>query len=249
MRRLFSFLDESASLELVLPVTPASYEWEHSNRVETIHLDQIGEINLPGGRLMGSITLSDVLFPAKPYPFVNPGASTNPYLYLEQLERWSDAGSPVRFLVSGTPTNAQVLVESVRYGERDGTNDVYATLTLRQYRVPDTPVLDVSGGGVQSSREERSGAARERAYTIQQGDTLWGIAQKYYGSGAAYKRLAEANQDVIQNPNLIYPGQTIVIPAKDSLPQAAADSRSVALADETKSAWDQRTGAWNLTLQ
>lgn len=35
--------------ELVLPVTPASYEWDHANRVESIQLDQIGEINLPGG--------------------------------------------------------------------------------------------------------------------------------------------------------------------------------------------------------
>lgn len=50
MRRIMSFLEPSAGRELVLPVTPSSYEWTHGNRVETIQLDQLGEINLPGGR-------------------------------------------------------------------------------------------------------------------------------------------------------------------------------------------------------
>ena len=141
MRRIMSFLEEGAGKELVLPVTPASYTWEHANRVETIQLDRLGEINLPGGALMGSCTLSDVLLPARLYSFCNPGAVANPYIYLEQLERWSDAGTVVRWLVSGTPTNAQVLLESISYGERDGTNDLYAAIILRQYRKPETPVL------------------------------------------------------------------------------------------------------------
>ena len=75
-----------------------------------------------------------------------------------------------------------------------------------------------------------------------------GHRKKFYGSGTEYKRLAQANQDQIQNPHLIYPGQTIVIPASDDLPQAGADSPSVALAGATKSTWDPTTGTWNLTL-
>ena len=133
MRRIISFLEPSAGKELILPVTPPSYDWTHGSRVETIQLDQLGEINLPGGRLMGSCTLSEVLFPARLYSFCNPGAVANPYVYLEQLERWSDSRKPVRWIVSGTPTNALVLLESVTYGERDGTNDVYASISLRQY--------------------------------------------------------------------------------------------------------------------
>ena len=69
---------------------------------------------------------------AGPVCICSPGAAANPYRYLEQLQRWSDSGTPVRFLVSGTPTNALVLIESVEYGEKDGTNDIYATIMLRQ---------------------------------------------------------------------------------------------------------------------
>lgn len=248
MRRIMSFLDEKTGRELVLPVTPSGYTWNRPNRVETIQLDQIGEINLPGGTMMGSCTLDNVLLPAKLYSFCNPGAVANPYVYLEQLEIWSDNGTVVRWIVSGTPVNAPVLIDSIDQGERDGTNDLYITIHMMQYRKPEVPVLAVSGGNAQTNRDDSTGAAQERTYTIQAGDTLWGIAKKFYGSGTEYKRLAQANRNQISNPNLIYPGQTIVIPAGDNLPQAGADSISVALAGKTKSTWDPTTGTWNLTL-
>ena len=249
MRRILSFLEETSGRELILPVTPSSYQWDHGNRVETVQLDQSGELNLPGGALMGSCTLSDVLFPAQLYSFCNPGAVDNPYVYIEQLERWSNDGAVVSWLVSGTPTNAQVLIERIQYGERDGTNDIYATIDLRQYRKPEAPVLSLSGGGAQTSRDSRTGAAQQRSYTVQAGDTLWGIAQQYYGDGRQYTRLAQANRDIVSNPNLIYPGQTLVIPAADSLPEAGAGSASTALAGRTQSTWDPVTGTWNLTVQ
>lgn len=51
-----------------------------------------------------------------------------------------------------------------------------------------------------------------RYYTIKSGDTLWGIATRYYGNGAQYPKIYNANRSIISNPNLIYPGQKIVIP-------------------------------------
>ena len=176
MRRIMSFLDEKTGKELVLPVTPSGYTWAHPNRVESIQLDQTGEINLPGGAMMGSCTLDNVLLPTRLYSFCNPGAVANPYVYLEQLEIWSDNGTVVRWMVSGTPVNAPVIIESIDQGERDGTNDLYITIRMKQYRKPEVPVLAVSGGGAQTSRDDGTGAAQERTYTIQSGDTLWGIA-------------------------------------------------------------------------
>jgi nucleoid-associated protein YgaU len=49
-------------------------------------------------------------------------------------------------------------------------------------------------------------------YVIKSGDTLSGIAAKYYGQGSLYPRIFEANREVIKNPDLIYPGQKIRIP-------------------------------------
>jgi len=49
-------------------------------------------------------------------------------------------------------------------------------------------------------------------YTIQEGDTLWGIASEFYKDGNKYTHIVESNLEVIKNADLIYPGQAIRIP-------------------------------------
>lgn len=49
-------------------------------------------------------------------------------------------------------------------------------------------------------------------YEIVSGDTLGGIAKKYYGKASLYTRIHEANKELIPDPNKIYPGQKIKIP-------------------------------------
>lgn len=52
----------------------------------------------------------------------------------------------------------------------------------------------------------------QRTYTVKAGDTLSKIAQREYGNAGDWKRIYEANKDTIKNPDLIYPGQTFIIP-------------------------------------
>ena len=59
------------------------------------------------------------------------------------------------------------------------------------------------------SAAEQAEAKQERSvYTVRQGDTLWGIARRY---GVTLTALISANPQ-IKNPNLIYPGDGVVIP-------------------------------------
>lgn len=171
MLRLITFLEEASGVELVLPVTPSSYQWPHEAAIETVTVDQLGDLNFFGGKRMGSTTLHDCLLPAQAYPFLSPGAGTNPWVYLEQLERWVDRGTVVRWLVSGTPVNAAVLLEGVTYREQDGTNDLYADITLRQYTRPETPVLpaepSASGAGTAASRDSATGTATAKPASAQ----------------------------------------------------------------------------------
>lgn len=48
-------------------------------------------------------------------------------------------------------------------------------------------------------------------YTVKQGDTLWGISGKYLYSPWQWGRLWGANRSRIHNPDLIYPGQVLVL--------------------------------------
>lgn len=49
---------------------------------------------------------------------------------------------------------------------------------------------------------------------VSRGDSLWRISRIIYGDGSRYALVYRANRERIRNPNLIYPGQTIVLPSK-----------------------------------
>ena len=49
-------------------------------------------------------------------------------------------------------------------------------------------------------------------YTVRSGDTLSKIATKLHTPGG-WQRLADANASTVSNPNLIYPGQKLHLPA------------------------------------
>lgn len=49
-------------------------------------------------------------------------------------------------------------------------------------------------------------------YTIESGDSLSKIAKQFYGDPMKYKELFEANREVIEDPDKIFPGQKIRIP-------------------------------------
>jgi nucleoid-associated protein YgaU len=49
-------------------------------------------------------------------------------------------------------------------------------------------------------------------YTVVEGDSLWKIAKRQYGDGERWRRIYEANRDLIKDPDRIYPGQQLRIP-------------------------------------
>ncbi|HVU63226.1 MAG TPA: LysM peptidoglycan-binding domain-containing protein [Phycisphaerales bacterium] len=51
-----------------------------------------------------------------------------------------------------------------------------------------------------------------RTYTLKSGDTLWDVARKFYGKGALWKLIANANTDTVPHPNRPPIGVTIRIP-------------------------------------
>jgi len=48
-------------------------------------------------------------------------------------------------------------------------------------------------------------------YIIQKGDSLWKISRNYYGKGALYPSIADTN--AVNNPDLIFEGKKLLIPA------------------------------------
>ncbi|HEY6544828.1 MAG TPA: LysM peptidoglycan-binding domain-containing protein [Dokdonella sp.] len=52
-----------------------------------------------------------------------------------------------------------------------------------------------------------------RTYTVERGDSLSKIAKREYGNANRWRVIFEANRDLLDDPDLIKPGQVLKIPA------------------------------------
>ena len=49
-------------------------------------------------------------------------------------------------------------------------------------------------------------------HTVERGETLGKIAKHYYGDAMKYKNIFASNSDILKNPDIIHPGQELIIP-------------------------------------
>ncbi|MGH1490400.1 MAG: peptidoglycan-binding protein LysM [Acidimicrobiales bacterium] len=69
-------------------------------------------------------------------------------------------------------------------------------------------------GQVSDDIEVTDGSEESDMHVVQSGDTLSGIAKKFYGNAGKYPVIFEANRPMLTDPDLIYPGQVLRIPAE-----------------------------------
>lgn len=84
---------------------------------------------------------------------------------------------------------------------------------------PPAAAARAPGGLVGAATTVASSAAASTAwssktYTVVSGDTLSGIAKKMYGNASKYPQIFEANKPMLKDPDEIYPGQVLRIPAE-----------------------------------
>lgn len=61
----------------------------------------------------------------------------------------------------------------------------------------------------------KEGSGLERM-TVARGDSLWRISERRYGSGYLYLEVYDANMRKIRNPDMIYPGQVLILPSLEA---------------------------------
>lgn len=103
-------------------------------------------------------------------------------------------------------------------GNIEGISKVNADQLITNEMLPDISDEENSEENLEENSEENSNIEEkiempeEIFYTIEEGDTLWGIATKFYDDGSKYTHIVDANIEVIKDADLIYTGQTIRIP-------------------------------------
>ncbi|MGB5324334.1 MAG: peptidoglycan-binding protein LysM [Pseudomonadales bacterium] len=68
-------------------------------------------------------------------------------------------------------------------------------------------------GSVDCQLEVASPEPEAQFYTVRSGDTLGKIAKNFYGDASKYPLIFEANQPMLADPDKIYVGQNLRIPA------------------------------------
>lgn len=139
---------------------------------------------------------------------------------VKKILAFKESKKPVRFtLTGGMGVSMYCTIEDFEPVEKGGDiGTIYYSIKLKEYKETNIRQIKVNV----SSKKAKISATSSRidptpssqTYTVVRGDCLWNIAKKFYGSGAKYTIIYNANKGVIGgNPNLIYPGQVLTIPA------------------------------------
>lgn len=218
---------------LKLVVNPASVEFTDVQNNQQINLLEVGTALLLGNRGLIGTTLES-FFPSSESPFYKRhGGTRTPQECKALIKKWKDKGMIVRLIISDMDINLAMAVNSFTTTHREGDNDIYFNLELIEYKTLNVPTVKVSTKvkssitkrpATSSKKASSSGSSGGRSYTIKGSDTLWAIATRYYGNGAQYTKIYNANKNTIesaakahgfsssQNGHWIWAGTTLTIP-------------------------------------
>lgn len=219
-----------------LPVTPAELQIKINNANKTLTLIDDGEINILKKAELTDIEfeceIPQIRYPAAVYPSGFKPAS----YYLDYFEKLKSSCKPFQFIVTRyLPngkflffTNIKVSMEDYKIIEKAQNGfDLTVKIKLKQYRSYSTKTVNIKKADSKADTKAKATVKEKRpaetspapstakTYTVVSGDCLWNIAKKFYGDGSKYTKIYNANKDIIgADPNRIYPGQVLTIPAE-----------------------------------
>ncbi|WP_050698662.1 LysM peptidoglycan-binding domain-containing protein [Anaeromassilibacillus senegalensis] len=213
MLRKIIFKNAENGAEMNMPVTPPSFEITTDRNMETVNIHAMGDVALLGTDTYKTIKL-DFLIPAQKYQFVTVNEIVEPYAYISTFERFKNEGTVLRLIITDTTVNIPVRVQSITYKEQDGSNDLYMSLELCEYKELAAVKIEAAAAA-SSARAVEAPPATPQTYKIASGDTLGAICRRFYGSAGLAAKLATFNG--IKNPNLIRAGSVLRLPDKSKL--------------------------------
>jgi len=208
-----------------LPVNPEEIETSSTQAIEKYEILKLGQIAIPTHMELKEYSFECELLHRPLHYVETTGDFEEPDFYLKLFEQWRQAKEPVRFIASngiGDDINTLVLIEELTVTEKAGEEgDKYISFKLLEYRefgkksVVVPVATHTAPQYLAAKKQEPAPQVSPKSngiHVVQPGDTLWALAKKYYGNGNQYSKIVNANKDKIKNPNLIYPGQKLVIP-------------------------------------
>lgn len=197
----------TATQKIILPVNPPKFEFKTAVKIDVVEIIDVGERSIPGNKKLKQASISR-FFPAQVYPFAYyENGFIQPMEYIKTILEWEESGQNIIVEVDGFD-KIQMNIVTFDFGVRDGTGDIYYTMTLKE----SIPLrLRAVGAVVDNIQEDVriEKAVANVEYVVKSGDTLSKIAKKYTGDSGNWKKIASANG--VNDPRTLQVGQRLVI--------------------------------------
>jgi len=167
------------------PVGPSAFEVNVKQNNSTININNIGELNMLGKTGLVALSFAS-FFPAQAYSFCA-CTPNEPSSYVNLIDKWRTSGKPCRFIISGTPVNYAVTIDGFKWGEKDGTSDVYFSLDFKEYKfvggaLDSTAFSEVTGLKSRSSWLEST----LQSITAYPGDSIGDVIGRTVGKTSSF---------------------------------------------------------------
>ena len=232
------YFDDNGDV-LTFPITPGELTYKVGSKNEVVTLISEGEINIPKPPSLCEIEF-EARFPMHKYPYSREVGDFQDYY--DKFHELKEECKFFDFIVirdtlrnkRSWDSKVKVLLEDFEMKENaDEGDDVLITFKLKQYKPYGVKKVKVETNNTPTTtstsneaRDTGNKASIPTTYTIKSGDTLWTIAKGELGNGSLYTKIYEANAKLLDseaqkhgkssssNGHWIYPGVTIIIPAK-----------------------------------
>lgn len=227
--------EKSGSRQIRIPILPEKILFPGGDAIfVTNRIMYLGEVAIPTGTELSTYSWESE-FPGelrKSDPMLM-GTWQDPKNYKNILEDWKKNRTLLNLIVTGYPINVDVYCRHFSpYGAGPYGDIAYEIefVEARNITITSTKVQTntQTNTQTQATQQTQRPTSNGKTHTTVSGDTLWGISKKYYGSGAKWKTIYDANKEIIektakdhgrsssQNGNLLYPGITLTIPDANS---------------------------------
>lgn len=220
-----SLTDKSNGRKFRFPSIPQSVSFTSATQYASYNILDLGAVAIPNGKELRTVSWEGMFYGQARKDILSLKSWIEPKECQTVLSQWRDAGTVLRLVISETPINMDVTISSFPVNYAGGFGDYSYNIEFKEYINPTVTVTKQKVSQSSSSGQTKRNSTLPRTYTIKDKDTLWALAIRYYGNGAKYTKIYDANKSTIESVakkrrkgkgsdhgHWIYPGTVLTIP-------------------------------------
>ena len=221
----YNFYFKDGSDVLTFPITPGELTIKVGSNNKVVTLISEGDINILKSPSLIEVEF-EARFPMRKYPYSRKVSSFQ--TYFNKFKELKEQKKSFRFIVARTTPNGKrtwdtnllmALEEFELVESADEGDDVLVSFKLKQYK--EYGVKTVKNIKIKTTKPKTTSTSKKARST----DNKTKASKKYYGNGAKWKTIYNANKSIIEstakkygkksssNGHWIYPGTKLTIPA------------------------------------